>query len=265
LRNKAGPQQIDHLKVHHVEKIMEKFDGPHAANRFKKDLAQLYRHAARFHALKGQNPAALAHSRKGRKGGHHTWTADEVAKFRTTYPTGSLPRLALELLLNSGAARVDVVRLGPRDVRNGTLTYRRRKTEGQGEDVVDVTIPLKGHLLRELAAHPRAMTFLAHGETGKAYTPESFGNAFRDWCAKARVPGRAHGLRKAGATMLAEAGATEWEIASYLGHSTAKEAATYVAAANRALMAASGMAKLTERERKLSNLEDRLDKPSGEN
>ena len=189
---------------------------------------------------------------------------EEVERFRAKFPSGSRARLALELLLNSGAARVDVVRLGPRDVKDGALTYRRRKTEGQGEDVIDVTIPMMDRLLVEIATNPvRALTYLAHGETGKRYTPESFGNAFRDWCVEAGVPGRAHGLRKAGATSLAEAGATEWEIASYLGHSTTKEAATYVAAANRAVMAASGMAKRAKREQILTNLAERLDKTDG--
>ena len=264
IRANLGKHPLDDLKVHHVEKIMDKLNGPHAANRFKKDLAQLYRHAARFHAFAGSNPATLAESRKTRKGGHHTWTMDELERFRAKFPSGSRARLAMELLLNSGAARVDVVRLGPRDVKDGALTYRRQKTEGQGEDVIDVTIPMMDRLLVEIAANPvKALTFLAHGETGKRYTPESFGNAFRDWCVEAGVPGRAHGLRKAGATSLAEAGATEWEIASYLGHSTTKEAATYVAAANRAVMAASGMAKRAKREQILTNLAERLDKTDG--
>ena len=261
IRANLGKHPLDSLKVHHVEKIMDKQGGPHAANRLKKELAEMYRHAARFHGYTGPNPATFAKARKGRKGGFHTWTMEEVARFRATFPSGTQPRLAMELLLNSGAARVDVIRLGPRDVKDGSLTYRRRKTENQGEDVIDVTVPITAYLRTELEANPpKGLTFLCHGVTGQAYIGGSFGNAFGRWCAKAGVPGRAHGLRKAGATSLAEAGATEWEIASYLGHSSTKEAATYVAAANRALMAASGMAKRAKREQILSNLAERLDK-----
>lgn len=261
IRENLGKHRLDALKVHHVEQIMEKYGGPNAANRFKKELSEMYSYARRFHGYTGTNPASLAESRRVRKGGHHTWTMDEVASFRARFESGTQARLAFELLLNSGAARVDVVRLGPRDIRDGALSYRRQKTERQGEEVVEVTIPIVDHLQKELDARTKmAMTFLCHSETGKRYSAEGFGNRFREWCVEAGVPGRAHGLRKAGATMLAEAGATELEISSYLGHSTTKEAATYVKTANRALMAASGMAKLTKREQVLSNRAVGLDK-----
>ena len=41
---------------------------------------------------------------------------------------------------------------------------------------------------------------------------ESFGNWFREACKAAGVPGSAHGLRKAGATLAAENGATTTEL-----------------------------------------------------
>ena len=67
----------------------------------------------------------------------------------------------------------------------------------------------------------------------------------RSQCLAAGITeGSAHGLRKAGATRLAEAGATEWEIASFLAHKDTKAAAVYVRKANRARMASNGMAKL---------------------
>ncbi|MGY6704486.1 tyrosine-type recombinase/integrase [Roseinatronobacter sp.] len=56
----------------------------------------------------------------------------------------------------------------------------------------------------------------------------------------------AHGLRKAGATRLAEAGATEWEIASYLAHKDTKMAAIYVRKANRGKLADRGMGELPQ-------------------
>ena len=68
-------------------------------------------------------------------------------------------------------------------------------------------------------------------------------------------------MRKAGARRLAEAGATEFEVMSFLGHATAREASRYVAGANRATLATSGMAKLkVESRTNVSNLPVRLDK-----
>ena len=89
------------------------------------------------------------------------------------------------------------------------------------------------------------MVLLSREDGLKGYANESFGNIFRRWCAKAGLSGLpVHGLRKAGARRLAEAGATEFEVMSFLGHGTAREASRYVAAANRATLADSGMAKL---------------------
>ena len=43
---------------------------------------------------------------------------------------------------------------------------------------------------------------------------------------------------------LAEHGTTEWEVMAFLAHRTAKEASRYTAAANRARLTTTGMAKL---------------------
>jgi integrase len=55
-----------------------------------------------------------------------------------------------------------------------------------------------------------------------------------------------HGLRKAAARRLAEAGCTEKEIAAVTGHTTLKEVARYTRAADQKLLAAGAVAKLTE-------------------
>jgi len=63
------------------------------------------------------------------------------------------------------------------------------------------------------------------------------------------------------ATRLAGAGATEWEIASYLAHSHTTQAAVYTKKANRARLADSGFAKLNAGN--VSNLHSELDKREG--
>ena len=85
---------------------------------------------------------------------------------------------------------------------------------------------------------------------------------FLQWGERAGLMGcSTHGLRKARARILAEAGATELEIMSYLAHATPKEAATYTAAANRSAMATSAVAKLLNKEiTNLSNRSEKLDK-----
>ena len=64
-----------------------------------------------------------------------------------------------------------------------------------------------------------------------------------------------HGLRKAGAVRLANAGATEYEVQTYLAHKTPNEARTYVKAADRHRLSDSGQQKRLN----ASNLVIRLD------
>ena len=208
--------------------------------------------------FKGQNPAVLADSHKTKRGGYHTWTDEEIARYCETFSTGTKQRLALELLLGTGASRHDAAALTRAIIRGGQIAYRRGKT-GQAVD-----LPILPEVARELALLPTTqMVLLARNDGKKGYAVESFGILFRRWCNEAGLPGcSAHGLRKAGARRLAEAGATEFEVKSFLGHATAKEASRYVAAANRATLADSGMAKLGGKTRtNVSNLPKRLDKP----
>ena len=61
------------------------------------------------------------------------------------------------------------------------------------------------------------------------------GNWFRDRCVEAGVPGRAHGLRKAGATIAAENGATTHELMAIFGWKSLAMAEKYTRAANQGL------------------------------
>ncbi len=66
-----------------------------------------------------------------------------------------------------------------------------------------------------------------------------FGNWFRKQCDAAGLPKcSAHGLRKAGATIAADNGATEFELMAIYGWETPKEAARYTRKANRNRLAA---------------------------
>ena len=255
-----GSARYASIQPRHIEALMSKKGGPAAANRLKKDLSQLFRFAAKRFGYQGQNPAVLADSHMERAGGFHTWTNDEIEVFRAKFSTGTKARLALELFLGTGAARQDAAALTRANIRGDRLFYRRGKT-GQ-----EVDLPIVAELAKELAyLSPDQMMLLAHGEEAKAYSATPLGNWFQERCREAGLPHcSAHGLRKAGARRLAEAGATEWEVMAFLAHRTAKEASRYTAAANRAILTTSGMARLsTKPEQILSNLPSRLDKEVG--
>ena len=92
------------------------------------------------------------------------------------------------------------------------------------------------------------LTFLVT-EFGRPFTPAGFGNWFSDRCNEAGVPNnlRAHGLRKAGATRLAEHGCSDHEIMAWGGWATLQEVQRYTRAANRKRLALTAAAKLKSR------------------
>lgn len=91
----------------------------------------------------------------------------------------------------------------------------------------------------------------------------------RSWCNEAGLTAcTAHGLRKACARRLAEAGATAHEIGAITGHKTLSEVQRYTEEAGREGMADSAMEKLIARpngEQNVVNLPKRFAKKSSNN
>jgi len=243
LRQQAGDLPFGQFEPRHVEALMARKEGPTAANTVKKNMSMLFNFAIKK-SLMGQkfNPASKADRRKENPEGYHTWSEQEIEQYLAFHPAGSKARLAMLLFLYTGASRQDAARMGRQNMAGGRIKYSRGKTK------VPADLPIMSELGVEIARLPSdQMMFLTH-TAGKPYKPETLGNWFRDQCNEAGLPHcAAHGLRKAGATRLAEAGATEWEIASYLAHKDTKMAAVYVKTANRGRLADSGMGRLAQK------------------
>lgn len=178
--------------------------------------------------MAASNPVAGVKPPKKSTDGHHTWTDEECAKYEARWPAGTRQRLALDLLLYTGLRRGDVVRLGRQHIRDGVATIKTEKT-GQ-----EVTIPILPPLADSIAKSPTGDLAFVCGERGEPLTKESFGNYFRKWCKDAGVPGRAHGLRKAGATRAANNGATVHQLEALFGWRGGGMAALYTRKADRA-------------------------------
>lgn len=79
-------------------------------------------------------------------------------------------------------------------------------------------------------------------EFGRPFNANGFGNKFRDWCDRAGLSQcSAHGLRKAGACIAAENGATEKQLMAIFGWQTMKEAAHQSKMANQKRLPADAM------------------------
>lgn len=195
------------------------------------------------------NPANGVALPRQRSGGFTPWTVDQVRQWMRTYPLGTMPRLAMDLLLYTMQRRSDVILLGP--AHEVTIEGERWlsfvQVKNQTQKPVTVEIPIMPPLAESIAATAiGAETYLVT-EHGKPFaSSNSFGNKFRDWRAFARLPDgiAAHGIRKAGGGLLASCGCTGSEIDAILGHEDAGSGRIYVKSADRRRLAKSGMEKL---------------------
>ena len=171
--------------------------------------------------------------------GFHTWTVEEVARYQERHKIGTRARLALDLLLYLGQRRSDIIRLGRQHARAGKITFTQFK--GRNHKPKRLTLPILPVLQRTIDSSGCGdMTFLVN-EFGRPFTDAGFGNWFRDRCIEAGVPGRAHGLRKAGATIAANNGATAHQLMAIFGWETLKQAEVYTRAADQLRLAEGAM------------------------
>jgi site-specific recombinase XerD len=234
------------LKRQHVADIIAtKAKTPSAANNLRKVLRHLMEHAIGLGMIE-HNPVVGTKRLKIKGHGLHSWTDDEIARYRAHWPLGTQHRLCFELALETTSRRADVTRIGPQHVRGGKLDLRHSKNDSAN------LIPVTAELRAAIDACPtKHLTFL-HTKHGAPRSAKALGGDFRQWCDAAGLPARCtlHGLRKGGARRLAEAGASTKEIMAITGHKTLAEVQHYVDAADKVKLAESAIAKLRKRARK---------------
>jgi integrase len=163
----------------------------------------------------------------------------------------------LALLLFTGVRRSDVVKLGRHMEQAGSLHFvetkganshalSRKKRSSPKQRV----IPIVPELREVIEATPSGqMTYLVSAN-GLPYKETSFGNWFRDRCDEAGLKHcSAHGLRKAGAKIAAENGATAHQLMAIYGWEKLEQAELYTRQANKTLLAAQAMHLVVPREK----------------
>jgi integrase len=214
---------------------------PEAANARLKAIRQVFTWALDSeHEHVRANPARDVPYIKSGSQGFHSWTIEEVEQYETRHPIGTKARLALALLLYLGPRRSDVVLFGRQHVRDGWLKFTAFK--GRKRSPVTLSLPILPELQAIIDASPCGdLTFLIT-KFGKPFTHAGFGNWFSRRCKEAGLQHcSAHGLRKAGAAMAAENGATDHQLMAIFGWKTIKEAQRYTRAARQKVLAGSGM------------------------
>lgn len=236
------PKDIDAILAAKMEQTTvkgKKVGGTHAAKRLREQLDLLFRFAVKQEWI-ASNPVEKADRITHRERGYYDWTEEDIAAFRAFWPIGTKPRLALELVLWTGARRGDAHKVAP--PKGGRIAFRAGKT-GKQQD-----IPVAPALQKAIEAMPAVgLTTLLVTEYGKPFSVAGFGNWFKDKCVRAGLPQCSlHGLRRALARRAADQGVQQQGLKALGQWSADREVAVYVAGANHKRLAESALAAVIE-------------------
>ena len=168
---------------------------------------------------------------------YETWTREDIERYLEHHSENHMARLALLLLYYTGQRGSDVWDMSDDCYKDGRIYVTQQKTGGK------VDLPV----------HPALEAKIPHGSgiwlRSSRGTPfgsvKSFQKWFVDMAKQAGIHGKsAHGLRRAIATHLAEAGASAPEIAAITGHKTLTEVTRYISDAQGSTLADAAFDKL---------------------
>ncbi len=243
-----GTKRADRLPRKALRGIMDAWKarhGPHGANNRMKALRGMYGWATERELIDRDVTREVGFYAPA-SDGWHTWTPAEIRKFMARWPLGTAARVAMTVMLCSGFRISDAYRVGPGHVvrrrvigddgkprmepRIAVKPGKTGKTSG-----ITVDIPLLPMLREALAAGPTGAETFIVGVRGRPFaSPEALGTSFKRWCVRAGLSHcSAHGLRKGGATILAENGATSSQLMAIFGWTKLEMAERYTRKADR--------------------------------
>jgi enterobacteria phage integrase len=240
------------MKREHVDAILGKFaDKPGAGIILLKRMRTLLRYALEI-GWRDSDPTAGVRAFKSVE--IHTWTESEIGQFESRWPIGTKQRLAFDLLLYTGQRGSDVSRMA-RPLAGEKIRVVQQKTGAP------LTITVHPELRRSFKSCPSDRLAAIVTAYGTPFSIKGFGQFISDAIREAGLPQycKAHGLRKAAARRLAEAGCSAHEIMAVTGHKTLSEVERYTRAAEQERLNAAAMAKQLENKR-LANLSGRTGK-----
>ncbi|HTK34703.1 MAG TPA: tyrosine-type recombinase/integrase [Caulobacteraceae bacterium] len=239
-REKYGDMPVRSLQTQHLRQMMaEKADTPTASNY----VIQVVRWIVQYAIDQGwrkDDPTIGLKKIRVKSEGYHSWSEEEIRQFEQRWPVGATRRLAFDLLLHTGQRSGDVRKMNRSQIVGGMITLRQSKTGAR------VQIPITPELQSSINTIPSNQLLLVVNRDGVGFSEKGFSNMLSDAAQTAGLPKgcSAHGLRKAAAVRLAEAGCTSHEIMAITGHKTLQEVNRYTQAANAGRLAKVAMAKL---------------------
>lgn len=257
-RSMHGKYLVADFKPWHIDRALaERFEqkvedgrvvgGPAAAKRLRDILKTLFAFAVRQDLI-ASNPVDLSEDVPVKVKGYYAWTEGDIAQFRNQWPLGTKARLAMEMMLWTGARRGDA-RLMPPPV-NGRIRWKAGKT-GKIADFA-VSAQLQAALAAMESVGSETMLVTTHGKT---FTRNGFGNWFKARCIEAGLPQcTAHGIRKAMTRRGAEQNVSQQGLKAMGQWSGDREVATYTDSTDKRRLADEAIAKVSAWEHEGNNV-----------
>ncbi len=219
------------IETVHLDALFSKMaDRPAAAMDLRKKLRLLFSLAVKL-GWRRDNP--IEETDTFRLGKWHSWEDSEIEAFEKRWPVGTRQRLAFDLLIFTGQRSGDVRTMVWGDIRGAKIKVVQEKTKAE------LVISRHPDLEPSLDAFRKDVGAIVITEFGRPFSEKGFGNWMADAIGEAGLPDRCvtHGVRKAAARRLAEAGCSAHEIKSITGHTTLKEVQRYTEAVEREALA----------------------------
>jgi integrase len=238
---KFGKLSVAGLRQRHVRQIMDEHARRPGVARNLLSTMRVLVALAIDDGIRTDDPTVGIKRPKLSKEGWHSWEDHEIAAYEAKHPIGSKARLALALALYTGQRAADLIKMGKQHVRDDGINVVQQKTGTR------VWIKMHPELKVVLDATPTEhLLFLISGHNKPFASAKSFGNAVNTWAKEAGLTGcPLHGLRKACARRLAEAGCSALEIMAITGHKSLAEVERYVRAANQKGMSETAIEKVS--------------------
>jgi len=238
IREQHGDKRVATLEARHIRQLASKIETVTAKRMFIIVMRLLLKRGV-TDGLLVQNAALGIEAPRIKSEGHHSWIEEEIATFEAKFPLGTRERLAEALLLYTGQRSCDVIPMGRQHIRGGIIKIIQQKTGAE------IEMPVHPDLAAIIDATKSGhMTFIV-SSLGRPYSSNGFYLWFKKACVAAGLPHCCpHGLRKAAARRLADAGASPHEIASITGHASLREVERYTKAANKKRLAEAAVAKV---------------------
>lgn len=240
--------RVADLKRRHIKGLLAaRADTPHAAKNLLTTIRKMILAALDEEWIE-TDPSFRIKWRPEYKG-FRAWTTAEMAGFEKRWAVGTTPRLVYSLALWLGNRRSDVVglRWDQRVTKRVMVAGVARQVDGfqlaQKKTGKQLFLPVTPMLADVLVATNREGPTVVVTAYGEPFSAKSITGRMKDWAHAAGLAPSCtlHGLRKTLGKLLAEGGASTWQLMDVLGHDDMEHSELYSREANQILLATEGM------------------------